>query len=145
MTLNEIRAEMVTRTERKIQEMKARSIILPERRVDLCELCDQLSQEIYDFAVNTTIQIADRNHFRGRTASLLDELHDDIYALTNGALDIVVAASSTGRPGGKIPTAASGRTGHFESRPRSNKPNPLLIFYSWIKAWRGYRPHLSGG
>ncbi|SEI57912.1 hypothetical protein SAMN05216327_102561 [Dyadobacter sp. SG02] len=137
MNLNEIRAELVTKTERKIQEMKSRSIVLPERRADLCELCDQLSQEIYDFAVNTTIQIADRHHLRSRAASLLDELREDIYNLTNGALDIVVAASSTRGPGaGDTPS----------QRPAERKrwkilttPRFFQVLYSWCKGLRVYK------
>ena len=96
MTLTEIRAEMVMKTERKIQEMKSRNIALPARHMDMCELCDQLSQEIYDFAVNTTIQIADRNHLRQDMAILLEDVHEDISALTNGAIDILLSTSIAG-------------------------------------------------
>lgn len=136
MNLNEIRAELVTKTERKIQEMKARSIVLPERRADMCELCDQLSQEIYDFAVKTTIQIADRHHLRGRAANLLDELHEDIYALTNGVLDIVVAASATqGRGDGNAPSPQP-----TDSKRPTVRTTPKFFqaLYSWIKGWRKY-------
>lgn len=134
MNLNEIRAELVTKTERKIQEMKARSIVLPERRADLCELCDQLSQEIYDFAVHTTIQIADRQHLRGHAANLLDELHEDICSLTNGALDIVVAASATRGPGSGMRQSPQ----PFEQKHPRSRPTPHLfqIVYSWIKGVR---------
>lgn len=137
MNLNEIRTELVTKTERKIQEMKARSIILPERRADLCELCDQLSQEIYDFAVKTAIQIADRHHLRGGAAHLLDDLHEDIYALTNGALDIVVAASATRGPGaGNFPSQQAAE----QKRPAARTtPKFFQVFYSWIRSWRGYK------
>lgn len=135
MNLNEIRAELVTKTERKIQEMKARSIVLPERRADLCELCDQLSQEIYDFAVKTTIQIADRQHLRGRAANLLDELHEDIHALTNGALDIVVAASGTRGPGNAQSQQSEKRTRRTLRIP----PKFFQVLYSWFKDQRGYR------
>lgn len=93
MTLTEIRAEMVMKTERKIQEMKSRNIVLPAHHTDMCELCDQLSQEIYDFAINTTIQIADRNHLRQDMATLLEDVHEDISALTNGAIDILLSTS----------------------------------------------------
>ncbi|OJV14845.1 MAG: hypothetical protein BGO21_19375 [Dyadobacter sp. 50-39] len=137
MNLNEIRAELVTKTERKIQEMKARNIVLPERRADMCELCDQLSQEIYDFAVKTTLQIADRHHLRGRTASLLDELHEDIYALTNGALEVLVAASTTQGPGAGNAPVVQG-----EARKRRTVRNPPRFFqvlYSWFKGLRGYK------
>lgn len=137
MNLIEIRAELVAKTERKIQEMKARNIILPERRADLCELCDQLSQEIYDFAVNTTIQIADRHHLRSRAAYLLDELHEDIYALTNGALDIVIAASATQGPG-----PGNAREPQPVARKRRTVRTPPKFFqviYSWFKSLRGYK------
>jgi hypothetical protein len=137
MNLNEIRAELVTKTERKIQEMKARSIILPERRADMCELCDQLSQEIYDFAVKTTIQIADRHHLRGRAANLLDELHEDIYSLTNGVLDIVVAASATQGPGaGNSP---SPQPAERKRRASRTTPKFFQVLYSWFKSLRGYK------
>jgi hypothetical protein len=137
MNLNEIRAELVTKTERKIQEMKARNIVLPERRADLCELCDQLSQEIYDFAVKTTIQIADRHHLHNRAANLLDELHEDIHALTNGALDIVVAASGTRGPGpgnAHEPQPAASRRRTVRTLPKF-----FQVIYSWFKSLRGYR------
>ncbi len=137
MNLNEIRAELVTKTERKIQEMKARSIVLPERRADMCELCDQLSQEIYDFAVNTTIQIADRHHLRGRAANLLDELHEDIHALTNGVLDIVVAASASQGPG-----ASNSQSLQPTERKRPTArttPKFFQVLYSWFKGSRGYK------
>ncbi|SDD43595.1 hypothetical protein SAMN04487996_10135 [Dyadobacter soli] len=133
MNLNDIRAELVTKTERKIQEMKARSIILPERRADMCELCDQLSQEIYDFAVNTAFQIADRNHLRGRVANLLDELHEDIYALTNGALDIIVSASTRG-PGASH-TQEQQPTGK-KRRIFRTPPKFFQLVYSWFKGLR---------
>lgn len=137
MNLNEVRAELVTKTERKIQEMKARSIVLPERRADMCELCDQLSQEIYDFAVNTTIQIADRHHFRGQAANLLDALHEDIHALTNGVLDIVVAASaSQGPPPGH---SQSVRSTARKRRTVRTTPKFFQIVYSWFKSLRGYK------
>lgn len=137
MNLNEIRAELVTKTERKIQEMKARSIILPERRADMCELCDQLSQEIYDFAVKTTIQIADRHHLRGRAANLLDELHEDIYVLTNGALDIVIAASATRGPGaGDSPSL---QPADKKRRTVLTEPKFFQVLYSWFKGLRGYK------
>nr|WP_295928220.1 hypothetical protein [uncultured Dyadobacter sp.] len=97
MTLTEIRAEMVMKTERKIQEMKNRNIALPAHHTDMCELCDQLSQEIYDFAVNTVIQIADRNHLRQEMATLLEAVHEDICALTNGAIDIILSSPIAGR------------------------------------------------
>ncbi|WP_353719101.1 hypothetical protein [Dyadobacter sp. 676] len=129
MTLNEIRTEMVAKTERKIQEMKARSIVLPERRADMCELCDQLSQEIYDFAVKTTIQIADRCHLRGGAGSLLNDLHDDIYALTNGALDILVSASRRGNNSGRS-VKNEGRT-----RSRSFRPWPFHSLCNWLKSF----------
>jgi hypothetical protein len=137
MNLNEIRAELVTKTERKIQEMKARSIILPERRADMCELCDQLSQEIYDFAVKTTIQIADRHHLRGRATNLLDELHEDIYSLTNGVLDIVVAASATQGPGaGNSP---SPQPAERKRRASRTTPKFFQVLYAWFKSLRGYK------
>ncbi|MGG7664500.1 hypothetical protein [Dyadobacter sp. BHUBP1] len=137
MNLNEIRAELVAKTQRKIQEMKARNIILPQRRADMCELCDQLSQEIYDFAVKTTLQIADRHHFRGRAANLLDELHEDIYLLTNGALDILVAASATQGPG----TGNSQSPQNMVRKQRTVRITPRFfqVFYAWIKALRGYK------
>lgn len=137
MNLNEIRAELVTKTERKIQEMKARSIILPERRVDMCELCDQLSQEIYDFAVKTTLQIADRHHLRGRAAHLLEDLQEDIYALTNGALDILVAASATRGPGaGNSPSPQPAE----KKRPAvRTTPKFFQVLYSWVRGLRGYK------
>lgn len=137
MNLNEIRAELVTKTERKIQEMKARNIILPERRVDMCELCDQLSQEIYDFAVNTTLQIADRHHLRGRTADLLEALHEDIYALTNGALDIVVAASASRGPGAG--NSAVQQPEERKGRVYRTPPKFFQVLYSWFKGLRGYK------
>lgn len=137
MNLNDIRAELVTKTERKIQEMKARSIILPERRVDMCELCDQLSQEIYDFAVHTTLQIADRHHLRGRAANLLEELHEDIHALTNGALDILVAASSTRGPGAG--NAQSLQPEDRKRRVHRTPPKFFQVLYSWFKGLRGYK------
>lgn len=137
MNLNEIRAELVTKTERKIQEMKARNIVLPERRVDMCELCDQLSQEIYDFAVNTTLQIADRHHLRGRTAHLLDELHEDIYALTNGALDIVVAASATHGPGAGNSTSLQPE--ERKRRVYRTPPKFFQVLYSWFRGLRGFK------
>jgi len=134
MNLNEIRAELVTKTERKIQEMKSRSIVLPERRADLCELCDQLSQEIYDFAVNTTIQIADRQHLRSRAAILLDELHEDIYKLTNGALDIVIAASAMQGPGaGNTQTQQPAERKRWKVR---TTPKFFQVLYSWFKGLR---------
>lgn len=97
MTLTEIRAEMVMKTERKIQEMKNRNIPLPAHHTDMCELCDQLSQEIYDFAVNTVVQIADRNHLRWDMTMLLEDVHQDICALTNGAIDILLSTPSAGK------------------------------------------------
>lgn len=137
MNLNEIRAELVTKTERKIQEMKARSIVLPERRADMCELCDQLSQEIYDFAVMTIIQIADRHHLRGRAANLLDELHEDIHALTNGVLDIVVAASASQGPGaGHSQTLQSAERKYRTTR---TTPKFFQVLYSWFKGVRRYK------
>ncbi|ACT92785.1 hypothetical protein [Dyadobacter fermentans] len=132
MTLNDIRTEMVAKTEHKIQEMKARSIILPERRADMCELCDQLSQEIYDFAVNTTIQLADRHHLRGGVGALLHDLHDDICDLTNGALDIMVAASDTRGHSG----------GHRQQSSRRNYLPSVLKsgFLQHVQGWiRGLR------
>jgi hypothetical protein len=135
MNLNEIRAELVTKTERKIQEMKARSIVLPERRADMCELCDQLSQEIYDFAVKTTIQIADRHHLCGRAASLLDELHEDIYALTNGVLDIVAAASASQGPG----NSQSLQSAERKRRTGRTAPKFFQVLYAWIKSLQGYQ------
>lgn len=135
MNLNEIRAELVTKTERKIQEMKARSIVLPERRADMCELCDQLSQEIYDFAVKTTIQIADRHHLRGRAANLLDELHEDIYSLTNGVLDIVVTASTMQGPG----NSPSPQPAERKHRTPRSTPKFFQALYAWFKSWRGYK------
>lgn len=97
MTLTEIRAEMVMKTERKIQEMKNRNIPLPAHYTDMCELCDQLSQEIYDFAVNTVVQIADRNHLRWDMTTLLEDVHEDICALTNGAIDILLSTPRAGK------------------------------------------------
>lgn len=143
MNLNEIRAELVTKTERKIQEMKARSIVLPERRADMCELCDQLSQEIYDFAVKTTLQIADRQHLRGRTANLLDELHEDICSLTNGALEIVVAASDTrgNGPGGQQALQPEER----KRRTVRNPPRFFQVLYSWVKGLRVYKQPAATG
>lgn len=137
MNLNEIRAELVTKTERKIQEMKARSIILPERRADMCELCDQLSQEIYDFAVKTTLQIADRHHLKGRAAHLLEDLQEDIYALTNGALDILVAASATRGPGaGNTPSPQPAE----KKRPAvRTTPKFFQVLYSWFRGLRSYK------
>ena len=142
MNLNEIRAELVAKTERKIQEMKARNIILPERTLDMCELCDQLSQEIYDFAVNTTLQIADRQHLRGRAAHLLDELHEDIYTLTNGALDVLVAASATQGPGAGNSPACKPRAGSTgQSVPH---PSSFRYFTSGSKDYAGTNnPRLS--
>lgn len=137
MNLNEIRAELVAKTERKIQEMKARNIVLPERRADMCELCDQLSQEIYDFAVKTTLQIADRHHLRGRAANLLDELHEDIYALTNGALDILVAASSTQGPGAG--NSQSLQPAVRKQRTMRTPPKFFQVLYAWFKGLRGYK------
>ncbi|MBO9613329.1 MAG: hypothetical protein J7619_11565 [Dyadobacter sp.] len=137
MNLNEIRAELVTKTERKIQEMKARNIVLPERRVDMCELCDQLSQEIYDFAVKTTLQIADRHHLRGRAANLLEELQEDIYGLTNGALDILVAASAAQGPGaGNSPSI---QTTSRKQRIVRTTPKFFQVLYAWFKGLRGYK------
>ncbi|MET7257941.1 hypothetical protein [Dyadobacter fermentans] len=137
MNLNDIRAELVTKTEHKIQEMKARNIILPERTADMCELCDQLSQEIYDFAVNTTLQIADRQHLRGRAANLLDELHEDIYTLTNGALDVLVAASATRGPGaGNSPSL---QTADRKHRAVRTTPRFFQVLYIWFKGLRGYK------
>jgi hypothetical protein len=137
MNLNEIRAELVAKTERKIQEMKARNIVLPERTADLCELCDQLSQEIYDFAVKTTLQIADRQHLRGQAANLLDELHEDIYALTNGALDILIAASATQGPGtGNSQSLQAERRKHRTVR---TAPKFFQVLYTWFKGLRGYK------
>ncbi len=139
MTLNEIRTELVTKTERKIQEMKSRNIILPERRADLCELCDMLSQEIYDFAVKTTIQIADRNHLRRPVPSLLADLQDDIHGLTNGAVEIILAASNTPRPDqGRTIAAKTQRA--FTSRLMIRKPNYFQLFFSRVKAWWGLQP-----
>jgi len=137
MNLNEIRAELVARTERKIQEMKSRNIILPERRADMCELCDQLSQEIYDFAVKTTLQIADRHHLRGRAANLLDELHEDIHVLTNGALDILVAASAGQGPG--IGNSPSPQTTSRKHRTVRTTPKFFQVLYIWFKGLRGYK------
>ena len=137
MNLNDIRAELVTKTEHKIQEMKARNIILPERTADMCELCDQLSQEIYDFAVNTTLQIADRQHLRGRAANLLDELHEDIYTLTNGALDVLVAASAAQGPGAG--NSASLQTTGRKHRPVRTTPKFFQLLYIWFKGLRGYK------
>ena len=137
MNLNEIRTELVTKTERKIQEMKARSIVLPERRADLCELCDQLSQEIYDFAVNTTIQIADRHHLLNRAAGLLDELHEDICALTNGALDIVLAASASRGTGSGTPKSqqpVNPKRTAFRTTPKF-----FQVFSRWITGLRSYK------
>ncbi len=137
MNLNEIRAELVAKTERKIQEMKSRNIILPQRRADMCELCDQLSQEIYDFAVKTTLQIADRHHLRERAANLLDELHEDIYTLTNGALDVLVAASTTQSPGaGNSPSLQTTVRKH---RPVRTIPKFFQVLYIWFKGLRGYK------
>lgn len=137
MNLNEIRAELVTKTERKIQEMKARSIVLPERRADMCELCDQLSQEIYDFAVKTTIQIADRHHLCGRAASLLDELHEDIYALTNGVLDIVAAASASQGP--RAGNSQSPQPAERKRRAARTAPKFFQVLHAWIKSLQGYQ------
>ena len=137
MNLNEIRAELVAKTERKIQEMKARNIILPERTTDMCELCDQLSQEIYDFAVNTTLQIADRHHLRGRAANLLDELHEDIYALTNEALDILIAASAAQGPGAG--NSQSLQTTARKRRTVRTTPKFFQVLYTWFKSLRGYK------
>ncbi|MCF0073040.1 hypothetical protein LZD49_21345 [Dyadobacter sp. CY261] len=133
MTLNEIRTELVQKTERKIQEMKARSIILPERRADMCELCDMLSQEIYDFAVNTTIQIADRNHLRRPVSSVLDELHEDICALTNGALDIIVSVSNMHGSGKGNPVKPDRqRRSLFYMYPLARISGQLQSFFSRI-------------
>lgn len=138
MTLNEIRTELVAKTERKIQEMKARSIILPERRADLCELCDMLSQEIYEFAIHTTRQIADRNHLRKPLPSLLDELHEDICMLTNGALDILVPAPGSGGMTRTRPAKTSIRKAFRFSLPSLfGKPDQLQLFFSRLKGLAG--------
>lgn len=141
MTVNEIRTELIAKTELKIQEMKARSLVLPERRADLCELCDMLSQEIYDYAVKTTIQIADRNHLRMPIPALLDELQEDIYALTNGALDIVVAASSSKNAGTGSAIAVS-RAGRKHTAPRfvMQRPNSFQLFFSRLRTLWGFKP-----
>lgn len=141
MTVNEIRTELIVKTELKIQEMKARSLVLPERRADLCELCDMLSQEIYDYAVKTTIQIADRNHLRKPIPALLDELQEDIYALTNGALDIVVAASSSNNAGTGSAIAVP-RAGRKHSAPRfvMQRPNSFQLFFSRLRTLWGFKP-----
>ena len=71
------------------------------------------------------------------TAHLLEELHEDIYALTNGALDIVVAASATRGPG-----AGNATTLQPEDRKRRayrTPPKFFQVLYSWFKGLRGYK------
>lgn len=139
MTLEAIRNEIILKTERKIQEMQTRSMALPKGQVDMCQLCDQLSQEIYDFAVDQAIKTADRMHVRYNAATLLGFLEEDLYALTNGAIDILLSA----------------QTAHHNYFPKSNQPEmrtrgrlefttpgtsislrPLQMLCDWVKGWR---------
>lgn len=91
MTIREIKDQIAFKTQAKIQQMKQRDILLPEKLVDRCELCDQLSQEIYDNAVLTLLQIVDRNHLPYDPEVLLNSLHEEFMRLSNGAIEVLFA------------------------------------------------------
>lgn len=138
MTLEAIRNEIILKTERKIQEMRTRSIIIPRGPVAMCQLCDQLSQEIYDFAVDQAIKTADRTHSRYSAATLLGFLEADLFALTNGAVDILLVGQAVNNPR----FATAGSLGHSRSRPAFASPGcafslrPIQMLFDWVKGWR---------
>jgi hypothetical protein len=135
MTLEAIRNEIILKTERKIQEMQNRSLAIPKGPVAMCQLCDQLSQEIYDFAVDQAIKTADRTHSRYSAATLLGFLEADLFALTNGAVDILLAGHTVNNP-------RFAAVGHSQSRPAFANPGrafslrPIQMLFDWVKGWR---------
>jgi hypothetical protein len=138
MTLEAIRNEIILKTERKIQEMQNRSLNIPKGPVAMCQLCDQLSQEIYDFAVDQAIKTADRTHSRYSAATLLGFLEADLFALTNGAIDILLAGHAINSPR----FAPVGSLVHSGSRPVFANPGrifslrPIQMLFDWVKGWR---------
>ena len=138
MTLEAIRNEIILKTERKIQEMQTRSLTIPKGPVAMCQLCDQLSQEIYDFAVDQAIKTADRTHSRYSPAALLGVLEADLFALTNGAIDILLAGHAVNNS----KFASAGSRVHSGSKPAFATPGralslrPIQMLFDWFKGWR---------
>lgn len=142
MTFTEIKDQVTMRTQYKVEQMKQRYLILPERLIDRCELCDQLSQEIYDYAVATLIQIVDRNHLHYNPEALLNALHQDFYRLSNEAIEVLFARQcETGkvnedqnRARGLIPSG--GRTkDHLSVQLTEKRLKPPGILLARLRRW----------
>lgn len=89
MTVTEVKNQVIAETQNKIQQMKQRDIPLPEKLIDRCALCDQLSQEIYDYAVCALKQIIDRNHLSYDPEVLENSLHEDVVRLSGAAVEVL--------------------------------------------------------
>lgn len=142
MTFTEIKDQVTLRTQCKVQQMKQRYLVLPERIIDRCELCDQLSQEIYDYAVATLIHIVDRNHLRYNLDALLNALHQDFCRLSNDAIEVLFARQQQeGRLNKEQNTVAGLTPARFETK--DNPPallaqvwlKPFQFLLTWLKGW----------
>nr|WP_295932883.1 hypothetical protein [uncultured Dyadobacter sp.] len=89
MTLIEIRAYVAKETQQKVCQIRARKLALPDKIAARCELCDQLSQEIYDYAVCSVIRLVDRHHLPYNVEALLNTLHEDFVSLSASAVELV--------------------------------------------------------
>ena len=106
MTVTEIKDQVVAKTLGKIEQMKQRDILLPQKLVDRCALCDQLSQEIYDYAVCTLKQIIDRYHLPYDPQILENLLHKELLRLSDAAIEVLFARQMHGRqPAGRLGSA----------------------------------------
>lgn len=92
MTLIEIRAYVAKETQQKICQIKARKLAFPDKIAARCELCDQLSQEIYDYAVCSVIRLVDRHHLPYNVDALLNTLHEDFVSLSACAVELVATS-----------------------------------------------------
>lgn len=143
MTVTDIREQIALQTQQKIERMKHRNTFVPARLIDRCALCDQLSQEIYDFAAATVVKIVDRHHLRVNMDILLNALHEDFCKLSNGAIEVLIArqalqsqasdagASRNGEANSRISANQHQLTGNeFE---RVGRMSLLLLLWNWIK------------
>ena len=91
MTVIDIKNQVIFKTQLKIHQIKTRNIVLPQQPVDRYRIYDQLSREIYDYAVKTTIDFVDRNEINFDVDSLLNALHPDFCTLSYSAMEILFA------------------------------------------------------
>lgn len=149
MTVTDIKGQIALQTQRKIEQMKQRKIIVPDRLVDRCALCDQLSQEIYDFATATLVKIVDRYHLHLNMDALSNTLHQDFCKLSNGAIEVLIARQALQ---GHASDARTSSTGDENSRmsvnqqqligtesERADLMSSLLLLWNRIKLRWGTR------